>query len=126
MFGAVDSYRLVQLAYLLNDTPIPPVVYREMSSDNHSYYNDYVEYEELYRILKADNRLVNVRLSNSLQQYEGSIIFMLDEKEDIINTGIVLKDNYILTAFGERAVKYHSEEALAIMGDGLDQVVLFK
>lgn len=113
LFGGFDSYRVISQAYFNLHSPIEPVL------QNHSQEWGYVkrlDYTELlYDYFNDSGLLKEVSLGENITKSKGSIFFLFDKDNNILNLGIVLDDGSIgIVLESDKHLQIHKPEEIAI------------
>lgn len=118
LYGAQDSYRLIEEVYLEINSPISPVI-----SANKPYSSNLNNADALYNYFQSIDELLDITI-NTTQINKGKIIFFLNQGE-IVNMGITINDNSILTSLGEIKIKVFSLQEV-LENDIIDSIQIQK
>ncbi|MDD4382400.1 MAG: metal-dependent hydrolase [Candidatus Dojkabacteria bacterium] len=112
-FGGFDSYRVISQAYFNLHSPIEPVL------KNHSQELGYVkelEYTKLlYEYFNDSSLLKQIPLDENITDSPGSIFFLFDLDENILNIGIVLDGGNIgIVLDDDKKLQIHKAKDIVI------------
>ncbi len=113
MFGAFDSYRLISQAYFEQNLPIEPVL-KEYA--NRKYPSKSYTLDINYSTLLKEYLLEKYKMKDlDYTQDVGKIFLVLDQKETLLNMGIVMEQEELgIVLEGDERLKIHSEEDILI------------
>ncbi len=100
-FGALDSSRYILLSYLQINKPIIPVLKLQ---DLESEKTD----EQLREYLKSENLLTAIDIDQIIKPAPGKILFVIGEKDEIVNLGITDQDGNILIVLDNTKIRTFS------------------
>jgi inner membrane protein len=113
LLGGFDSYRVISQAYFNLHSPIEPVLRNHSQKPGYEKGLDYTEL--LYKYFNDSGLLKEISLGEDITNSKGSIFFLFDKDNNILNLGIVLDDGNIgIVLKDEKHLQIHKPEEIAI------------
>lgn len=106
-YGGLTSYRLISQAFFNQNLPIEPVLtdFAKKEYNIRGYSIEYGYWDLLYTYFKENNLLKDFNVNVEA----GSIFFVLDKNEGVVNQGVVLDNNRVGIILKEdRRTKIHT------------------